>query len=502
MWTRLSGNLHVRVSALFMGLLVVVGAVYYLWMTSMVFAPPAQDPVEEHWYSELADAEVDSLAREATLHPDRLDVLAQDYGRTIAGFEAEVVFFDSQGQVLASSDPDSLGQAIGVVDPTLLTDMTSGDWAFDEVYPDPTNIDAYVNRIFHVARFSRADGEAAFLAATWKPLIFSEADVQLDARKLWLQAVLVALIASFAMGWIVMSWLTRRIHHLSLAVDDLARGQLDRRVHDDSRDDIGRLGRDFNTMAARVEQLVEDLRGKEQFQRQLVANVSHDLRTPLSSVRGYIETLAIRGHDLPAADYQKYLGIVTDNLLHLDHLVDHLLQLSRLDSGQARFSLEEFPLPELVEGILARATVAADRKGITVACDCPDDLPMVVADPLQIVQVLQNLVDNGVKFGKPGGTVTVAVHDGHDGFLDVAVHDDGQGIAPEVLPHIFERFFSGDASRSTKGQSSGLGLAISQKIIEGHGGRITVESEVGRGTCFRFRLRAADQELLEAEAES
>jgi len=502
MWTRLSGNLHFRVSALFMGLLVVVGAIYYLWMTTMVFAPPAQDPVEEQWYAELADGEVDSLAREATRQPSGLGDLAQEYGRTIADFEAEVVFFDRQGLVLAASDPDSLAEAVGAVDPQLLADMTSGDWAFDEIYPDPTNIDAYVNRIFHVARFARADGEPGYLAATWKPLIFSEADVQLDARKLWLQAVLVALIASFTMGWVVMSWLTRRIHHLSLAVGDLARGQLDRRVHDDSVDDLGRLGRDFNTMAARVERLVEDLRGKEQFQRQLVANVSHDLRTPLSSIRGYIETLAMRGRGLPDADYEKYLGIVTDNLAHLDRLVDHLLQLSRLDSGQARINLEEFPLAELADGVLARAEAAAEQKGITLSCDCPDDVPMAKADPLQLAQVLQNLVDNGVKFGKPGGQVAVEIRDGRDGFLDVAVRDDGQGIAPEVLPHIFERFYSGDASRSTKGQSSGLGLAISQKIVEGHGGRLTVESELGRGTCFRFRLRAVDQAQRVAEAEA
>jgi len=489
--TRLFDNLHVRVSALFMGLLVLVGAVYYGWMNHMVFAPPEQDEVEAYWYDQLADAEIDSLALVASEAPDQLAALALDYGHGIADFDAEVVFFDTEGMVLASSDPDSLSEAVGQVDAQLLADMTAPDWAFDEIYPDPSNIDAYVNRIFYLAPVALADGAAGYLAATWQPLIFSEADVQLDARKLWLQAVLVALVASFLMGWVVMAWLTRRIRNLSRAVGDLAAGQLSRRIDDPSHDDLGRLGRDFNTMAGRLEDLVDDLRGKEEFQRQLVANVSHDLRTPLSSVRGYLETLTMRGGSLADDENQRYVHIMNNNLTHLDRLVDHLLQLSRLESGQARFRLEEFPLPELIEGVMARAESPATRKAMTIACDCPADLPLALADPLQIVQVMQNLVGNAVKFGLDGGHVTVIVRDIGDGYMDVSVNDDGPGIAPDVLPHIFERFYTGDESRSAKGQSSGLGLAISQRIIEGHGGHITVESELGRGSTFRFQVRSA-----------
>lgn len=496
---RMYDNLHVRVSALFMGLLVVVGAVYYGWMNHMVFAPPAQDEVEEYWYAELADGEVDSLAVAASDDPARLADMALEYGAGIADFDAEVVFFDAQGRVLASSDPDSLDEAVGEVDAQMLADMTADDWAFDEIYPDPTNIDAYVNRIFNVAPVTLQGGETGYLAATWKPLIFSEADVQLDARKLWLQAVLVALAAAFIMGWVVMAWLTRRIRNLSGAVGDLAAGHLSRRVTDPSGDDLGRLGRDFNSMAERLEDLVDDLRGKEEFQRQLVANVSHDLRTPLASVRGYLETLGMRGGRLDDAENRRYLEIMGNNLAHLDRLVDHLLQLSRLESGQARFTLEEFPLPELIEGVLARAENPAAAKQMSITCEVSDDLPLVLADPLQIVQVLQNLVGNAVKFGLDGGHVTVNLRDLGDGHIEVAVSDDGPGIAPDVLPHIFERFYTGDEARTAKGQSSGLGLAISQRIVEGHGSRITVESELGRGSTFRFLLRAASGRMQAAD---
>jgi len=503
-WPRLFDTLHFRVPALFLGLLVVVGAVYYWWMDNTVFALPDTDELEEHWYAELADVEVDSLARLAGgADADRLRQLAVDYGAGIAPFEAEVVFFDRRGRVLASSDPDSLDAAVGAVDAQLLADMCSPDWAFDEIYPDPTNIDAYVNRIFHVAPVQAVPGDTVgYLAATWQPLIFSEADVELDPRQLWLQAILVGLVASFAVGWVVMTWLTRRIHALSAAVSALAAGDLSRRVDDRSGDDLGRLNRDFNVMAGRIEALVNELRGKEEFQRQLIANISHDLRTPMASLRGYIETLSLRGADMPAPEYERYLDIITGNLAHLDRLVDSLLQLSRLDSGQTRFQTEDFPLPELIEGVLQRAEPVAAGRGIRIDCDCPDDLPMVHADPLQIAQVLQNLVENGIKFGREGGEVLVIVR-ARGRELEVAVRDDGPGIPLADQPHIFERFFTGDRARTRKGQSSGLGLAISARIVEGHGSQLTVESQPGHGACFRFHLpAAADTAPRAAEAEA
>jgi signal transduction histidine kinase len=162
--------------------------------------------------------------------------------------------------------------------------------------------------------------------------------------------------------WLIMTWLTRRIRSLSDAAADLAAGDLSRRVEALSADDIGLLGRNFNAMAARLEELIEELRNKELFQRQLIANISHDLRTPLASLQGYIETLSLRGAGMDPDEYQRYLGIVGVNLQHLDRLVDHLLQLSRLDAGQAPFQFEEFPLPELAEGVLARCASPADAK--------------------------------------------------------------------------------------------------------------------------------------------
>ena len=502
---RIFTTLHVRVTALFLALLVIVGAVYYLWMQHTVFAPVRQDAAEAHWYSHLAAGEIDSVAALAGAvfelpDPDRsgaLQALARSYGESIAAFAAEVVFFDARtGLPLAASglagSADSLAAAAGQVDPALLADMTAPDWAFDAIYPDPTNIDAFVNRIFHVAPVPGGDGLAtAYLTGSWRPLIFAAEDVALDPRRLWLQAILVALVGSFLVGGVVMTWLTRRINTLGEAAADLAAGDFSRRVQDGSADDLGRLSRTFNTMADQVEDLVTELRQKEHFQRQLIANISHDLRTPLASLRGYIETLSLRGDLMEPTEYQRYLHIITDNLIHLDRLVDHLLQLSRLDAGQARFQSEDFLLPELVEGVLARCATPAAARSIRLDFHHAADLPLVHADPLQIAQVLQNLVENGIKFGRQGGEVVIQLRVLAEGTVEVAVQDDGPGIAAALLPHIFDRFFTGDPSRNRKSQSSGLGLAIAAKIVEGHGSTLSVESQPDQGACFRFQLTQA-----------
>ena len=493
---QLTSTLHARASALFLLLIIAVGACYYVWMERTVFALPNQDPAEEHWYDELANAEIDSLAAlSAGAEGDavRLQALASEYGARIADYAAEIVFFDAvTGAPVASSDPDSLNRAAGVLDIALLADMTDGEWNFDEVYPDPSNIDAYVNRIYYAAAVPGSDGRpTAYLAGSWKPLIFAEDDINLDARKLWLQAILVGLAGSLLMGWVVLAWLTRRIRKLSAATAALTNGQLSSRVKFKSGDDIGRLGRDFNTMASHLETLIEELRKKELFQRQLIANISHDLRTPMSSLRGYIETLSIRGAGMEPGEYRRYLDIITSNLAHLDRLVDHLLQLSRLDAGQTRVDREDFPLPELIESVLARCLGPAQERSTKLEYTCPRDLPMVHADPLQIGQVLQNLVENGIKFGHDNGLVRLVVKSVGDDLVDVAVHDDGPGIPLPEQPRIFERCYSCDPARTRKGQSSGLGLAIAAKIIKAHDSRLTVESEPGRGACFRFQLQAA-----------
>jgi signal transduction histidine kinase len=499
----LFNSLHVRVTGLFLALLLISGGAWYFWVKSTLLEP-RRDAVTARWWDDLAEGEVDDLGlRAAPLLADRtaLADLIVAFGDRVRRYQAEVAVVDAAGVVIASSAPDSLTAAIGSLDPALLTAMSQEDWDFG-TYPDSTSVDAYVNRIFQVEPLAAAagGGPAGWLVGSYMPVTVTPDELVDTTRNMGALAVVVALLAGALSGVIAMTWLSRRIRAVSAGVEAYANGDLARRVPATSADDLGRLGRNVNQMAARLEVLIEELRGKELFQRQLITNISHDLRSPMAALRGYVETFVIRGAQMPEDERRRYLEIITGNLDHLDHLVDHLLQLSRLEAGQARFQMEDFHLAELVDGVITRCEGLALKKGVTLTAEIPDDLPLVHADPLQIGQVLQNLVDNGVKFNREHGQVVVELKAVTEG-VRVTVRDDGEGIAPEILPHIFDRFYTGDASRHRKGESNGLGLAIAQKIVQGHGGTIVVDSQPGQGSAFTFTLAAAKPGLA-ASAEA
>jgi signal transduction histidine kinase len=266
-------------------------------------------------------------------------------------------------------------------------------------------------------------------------------------------------------------------------------------------------------MAAHIEEMVQKLQQKELFQRQLIANISHDLRTPMASMRGYAETLTMKSGELSDEERNRYLAIIAANLEHLDDLIDHMLTLSRFESGQTVLRMEEFPLAELVDSVVLRCEPLAREREIELEFDCEEPCEATVhADPLQIAQVLQNLIENGIKFNHPGGTVQVSVRPASAHSVSVTVADTGVGISEKDLPHIFRRFYTADKSRSRTissgvesvrqhlGQSSGLGLAIAAKIVAGHGSELAVESELGKGTTFRFELGLVEQAgAMEAE---
>ena len=501
---RITRTLHFRLTLLFIILLCASIAGYYFLLPYTVFSS-YDDEDEEHWYKELADDEIDSLANQvAGLLDDksRAEDLVVDYNMRVTDYEAELVVFDAGGNYICSGCPDSLARAVPRVDASLLMDMSDGEWDYSS-YPDSTDLDSYPNRIFHVARlvptFGDDENPPAFLAASFRPDIYSTEELGADKRGLVVLALAMLLAYATVSALVIMAWTSRRISRLSRGVQVITDGNLDNRVPQSQSDEIGVLGQNINTMADRIESMVDDLRGKEQFQRQLVANISHDLRTPLASLRGYLETLGLRNARLDESDRQRYLDGINRKLNHLDRLIDHALVLSRLDSGQDAFRNEDFSLGELCESVVNRYELAAEGRKVEVVLDLERNLPDVFADPLQIGRVLQNLVENGIKFTSAGGLVTVgARRTGQT--VAVTVTDNGMGIDPEDLPHIFERFYTGNKSRTasdvtpTNGaaaaldRSSGLGLAIASRIIEGHGGSLEVASELDNGSRFSFLL--------------
>lgn len=231
---------------------------------------------------------------------------------------------------------------------------------------------------------------------------------------------------------------------------------------------------------------ITELRRLEQVRRDFVANVSHELRTPVSTIQGYAETL-LEGALEDKAHAKEFLRIIYDDAERLSKLINDLLDLSRVESGQWKMMPRESALEPVVDKILAAVKNQADSNAVRLLKDVPKDLPKVRMDEDSIAQVLVNLVENAVKYNQHGGYVKVSAR-ATDGYVEVSVEDTGIGIPQEDIPRIFERFYRVDKARSRELGGTGLGLSIVKHIIQAHRGEVTVESELGKGSTFRFTL--------------
>jgi len=238
-----------------------------------------------------------------------------------------------------------------------------------------------------------------------------------------------------------------------------------------------------------VLQDVTELRRLERVKTEFVANVSHELRTPLTCIRGYLETLLDGAVEDPALA-RRFLEVANTHADRLSRLVDDLLQLSNIETGRVTLVPTALELAEVAAGVLAIFEREAARKGVRLADAVPVAL-WVKADRDRLAQILVNLVDNGVKFTPEGGRVTVSAAPGIGGRVEVRVADTGIGIPSTDLPRLAERFYRVDKTRSRELGGTGLGLAIVKHLVQAHGGELTVDSELGKGTTIGFTLPAA-----------
>ncbi len=286
---------------------------------------------------------------------------------------------------------------------------------------------------------------------------------------------LLAVLVGFLLSRQILAPLGR----LTTAARRIADGDLSQRVPVSGRDEVAALGRDFNTMAA-------SLQKQEELRRRLVADVAHELRTPLSVVRGNLEALLDGVHAMTLEN----VSAILDEVLLLGHLTDDLRELALAEAGQLPLHRQPIALDELAARMAGSLGPVAQERGVKLEFDAPADLPVVDGDWQRLTQVLHNLLGNALRHTPAGGKVQVAARPADDGrMLVVTVSDTGSGIPPEDLPFVFERFYQADRQRRRDG--SGLGLAIVKQLVEAHGGGIRVESELGQGTRFVFTLPLA-----------
>ncbi len=301
-------------------------------------------------------------------------------------------------------------------------------------------------------------------------------------------AALALLIAGTAlMATLVFRPVHRRLRGLEQAAAAVGAGETAVRAPESGGDEVASLARRFNRMAADLDARVQELRDADRSRRQLLADVSHELMTPLTAMRGYLETLALPAAVKDDATRARYLGIVTEETLRLEAIIGDLLDLARLDDRGGSFEQARVPVARLFDRAYARHQGALEERGVTLERDIAAGADVVTGDERRLEQVLQNLVANAVRHTPRGGRIALrATPDRADVVL--VVEDSGPGIPPEHLPHVFDRFYRVDSARDARSGGSGLGLSIVRAVVEQHGGRVSASNGAMGGARFELRL--------------
>ncbi|MCI0508402.1 MAG: HAMP domain-containing histidine kinase [Gammaproteobacteria bacterium] len=313
--------------------------------------------------------------------------------------------------------------------------------------------------------------------------------------KIGLTGLSVALVIALLAGLWLLSLVTRRVGKLSAIMhnflSDAKSADFVMRypAPEHPRDEIDALGRTFNIMADKIDTQLAELKSNDTKRRELIANVSHDLRTPLTSLQGYLETLMLKQDTLSDEEKQKYLQIVTGHSQRLGQLVTELFELAKLDSVETLLHIEPFSMGELVQDVVQKYQLTAVNKGIQLKSNFGEDLPSAYGDIGLIQRVLENLIDNAIRYTSAGGSITVDLTSNKDN-IAVKIIDTGCGIEKEELPHIFDRFYRSKREDKERSYNSGLGLAITKRILSLHGSDIAADSDVDQGTTFTFELPA------------
>lgn len=300
--------------------------------------------------------------------------------------------------------------------------------------------------------------------------------------------IAISLMLAVAVGLLCFFGLTRRLRGLMNTVRDYRQGQFRGRIPSPakkSRDEIGELHQLLGEMSERIEQQFDEIETVDRTRRELIANVSHDLRTPVSALQGYLETAVFKMDSLSDDELSDYINIAHKHSRRLNERIGELFELAKLESPGIQPNWEVFPLGELIHDLVQDQQLQARELNISLAVHPNNENLFARADIALVHRVLENLVSNALKNTHAGGHITVGSFAHEDGIC-VQVVDDGDGISEAALPHIFERFYSEEVK--PKASSNGLGLAIVKRIMELHQSRVTVKSEPNQETVFSFWL--------------
>jgi len=436
------------------------------------------------------------LIEDDVVNDEALTLLAQR--AMIINPTVEVYLLDKQGQILAHAfPPDSLQTNQVELGP--VNDLMGGETAMPLRGTDPRNLER--QKIFSAHPVMHNDVLQGYLYAILGGQKYDElADSVRGSyvQKLSLGALVAIVLTAFLVGLLVFGLLTRRLTSLTADMQRFTDSGFDPEMVEalaaggaqpGKQDEIGQLRETFSAMANKIREQFEGLKETDRLRRELVSNVSHDLRTPLASMHGYVETLLLKNDTLSESERLRYLEITRKHSLRLGRLIGDLFELSKLDSASIQPTLESFSLAELLQDVTQEFELQAEDKGIKIEVQAKPGAAMVHADIGLMQRVLENLLRNAVRYTPEGGTISISL-DRKPGCVAVAVADTGCGIAENELDRIFDRFYRSEQGEEERSNSAGLGLAIVKRILDLHGSRITVTSALNRGTRFEFDIPA------------
>jgi signal transduction histidine kinase len=484
---KIFNSLFWKISALFLLILLALSLIYLQLFTSsaqLYFQETNQRlnaPVAEYIVKEISPFVEDKVNKPA------LELVFN--GAMVLNPSIEVYLLDAKGKILAYSAPDTsikLTQVPLAPIHTFINNKGNGTGLIKGV--DPRNIGLW--KAFSAAPVregKRVKGYIYIILAGQEYESTSQLVQKNYILRSRINVLIIAFSAALLVGLLLIWLLTRNLNYLIHVVRKFQQGDLQARILVKSGDEISQLSLAFNEMAETLSRNIAQTENIEKSKRELIANVSHDLRTPLTIIQGYVETLLMKENLIDINDRKQYLQTILQGTENLTKLVNELFELSKLESHQMQLNKEPFFIDELISDIVQKYQLVAERKGVRLEMVVNKKMLPVYADIGLMERVLQNLIDNAIKFTGEGGWVKIELQP-DEKQIEVKVVDTGVGIPREEQPFIFDRYWKMNRGHITRQQGSGLGLAIVKRILELHGTSIRVESQVNMGTTFSFHI--------------
>jgi two-component system, OmpR family, sensor kinase len=478
-------TLYTKLSAALVFVFLLMGLIYgfsTLYVTSGYLQHLNQEVNRDLAKNLVADR---NLVQQDKINQQALKDLFHDYMIVNPGIE--IYLLDLSGNILSySADPEKVKRkrvSLGPIQKMIAGELVVGD--------DPRSVEK--QKAFSVTHVPSQQQPEGYLYVVLQGEEYDTANDILKNSYLFkvsAWSVAISLLVGLLIGLFLFYNLTKRLRMLATAVNRFASSgfleQPDIQLPDKKSDDeIDRLCASFRALTEHTLDQFNQLSHQDQMRRELVANVSHDLRTPVAAMQGYLETMSL-SNNLGEQEKRQYLEVALRHSKRLAKLVESLFELAKLEMKEVKPNLESFPIAELLMDVVKKFESSHAQDTIQLKCQCEEDMPFVYADICLIERVMDNLIENAFTFSKPGDSIIVTAK--HiDNKIKIEVIDSGCGIDPQDVPKIFDQFYQAQ-NKHRKGSHAGLGLSIVKRILELHGEQIHVSSQLNKGTSFCFSI--------------